>query len=199
MVIPRIKSLEHNDSFQSCAAIPGRCTHGMFQQHCKRVHVSGTTNPRANVLTDSVYIASKMRQTHKRSRPSQSASMWKIKSEWKVNLKTLGLSATAISRSMFIPQYVTRETAIVVHLRKAFCSPTSYQKQNEKRKVKMRRYYVASFLFSSHRWIRSTLKKEKPGCSSYCGSKWKPRKIPLFTKTTFHTLNTWMCQCVRSL
>lgn len=47
--------------------------HGMFQQHCKHVHVSGTTNPRANVLTDSVSIASKMRQTLKRSSPSQSA------------------------------------------------------------------------------------------------------------------------------
>lgn len=114
-------------------------------------------------------------------------SMWKIKSEWKVNSKTLGLSATAISRSVFIPQYVTRETAIVVQLRKSFCRPTSYQKQNEKRKVKMRRYQILSFLFSSHRWIRSKFKKEKTGCSSYCGRKRKPRKIPLFTKKTQKT------------
>jgi len=42
---------------------------------------AGTTNPRANLFTNSVSIASKMRQTHKRSSPSQSASMWEIKSE----------------------------------------------------------------------------------------------------------------------
>jgi len=46
----------------------------------------------------------------------------------------------------------------------------------------MRRYYILSFLFLSRRWIRSKFKKEKPGCSSYCGSKQKPWKIPLFTK-----------------
>lgn len=62
-------------------AIPGRRAHGMFQQQCKPIRVSGTTTPRANVLTDSISIASKMRQTNKRSSPFQSASVWKIKNE----------------------------------------------------------------------------------------------------------------------
>lgn len=62
-------------------AIPGRRAHGVSQQQCKPIRVSGTTTPRANVLTDSISIASKMRQTNKRSSPFQSASVWKIKNE----------------------------------------------------------------------------------------------------------------------
>lgn len=81
----------------------------------------------------------------------------KLRMNEKVNSKTLGLSATAIRRSMFNLQYITRETATVVHLRKSFCWPISYQKQNEKRKVKMKRYNTLSC-----RWIRSTFKRIVP-------------------------------------
>lgn len=143
LVFSRIKSLEHNDSFKS-SSIPGRRAHSHWpflnSSANSPAHLCQRDNDPSGKHFDSLSISSKMRQPINRAVLLNQPLRGKLRVNEKVNSKTLGLSATAISQPMFILQYIARETATVVHLGKSFRWPISYQKQNQNKKVKMRGY-----------------------------------------------------------
>lgn len=127
LVNSRIKSLVHNDSFKSFST-QGRCAHShwaFFNSSANSLaHLCQRDNDPSGKHFDSLSISSKQQQPINREVLLNQPRRGKLRVNEKVNSNTLGLSATAISHSMFTLQYVT--TASVVHLRKSFSRLISY-------------------------------------------------------------------------